>query len=288
MSRCYVIAELGINHNGSLELCKQLIDAAKDCGADAIKLQKRTIEAVYTPEELARPRESPFGSTNGDLKLGLEFGREEYGRIDDYVRKIGLTWSASCWDRDSVSFIATYAPPWLKIPSALITDVELLSTYSATGIHLLMSTGMSTWDEIDAALSALGVIDEDVWDVDAARRVTLLHCHSSYPSPLEEVNLACIRSFQDRYPGVRVGYSSHTVSPWPCLMAVVYGAEVVEFHLTLDRTMFGSDQAASLEPHAAKKLIEEIRTFERCRGDGVKRVYPSEEPIKAKLRRAHV
>lgn len=273
----YIIAEIGINHNGSLETAKQLIDAAKEAGCDAVKLQKRTIEACYTPEELAKPRESIYGTTNGDLKRGLEFGREAYAAIDQQCKRLGLDWSASCWDRESVKFMADFSPPWLKIPSALMTDRALVRAYAATGMPLLVSTGMSTWEEIDQVYS-------DV-TVEGCRDLTLLHCHSSYPSPLEELNLACIRSFRERYPLVKVGYSSHTVSPWPCLMAAVAGAEVVEFHLTLDRAMWGSDQSSSLEPHAAKKLITEIRTWETCKGDGEKRVHASELPAKAKLRR---
>lgn len=275
----YVIAEIGINHNGSLDTAMRLIDAAKAAGCDAVKFQKRTIEAVYTPEELAKPRESVFGATNGDLKRGLEFGESEYMQIDRACREAGLDWSASGWDVESVSFLASFRPPWLKIPSALLTDLALLREYRATGVPLLLSTGMSTWEEIDTAVALVGPVGTH-----DPQELTILHCHSSYPSPLDEINLACIRSFQARY-GLPVGYSSHTVSPWPCLMAAVYGAEVIEFHLTLDRTMWGSDQAASLEPHAATKLVEEIRTWERCKGDGEKRVYPSEIPIREKLRR---
>lgn len=281
--RTYIIAEIGINHNGSLDTCLKLIDAANGAGADAIKLQKRTIEAVYTAEELAKPRESVFGSTNGDLKRGLEFTWAEYSAIDRRCHDAGLDWSASCWDVDSVAFIADFHPPWLKIPSALITDLALLKVYSrhmAEGIPILLSTGMSTWEEIDKAVTYFSYRDHAPY-----RHLTLLHCHSSYPSPLDEINLACIQSFKDRYPGARVGYSSHTVSPWPCLMAAVYGADVIEFHLTLDRSMWGSDQSASLEPASAKKLIQEIRQWEICKGDGIKRVHASEEPVKAKLRR---
>lgn len=275
MSSTYIIAEIGINHSGSLETAKRLIDAAKDAGANAVKFQKRTIEAVYTQEELDKPRESPFGTTNGALKRALEFGQADYEAIDTHCKAVGVEWSASCWDTESVGFIQRFNPPWLKIPSALITNIELVKEYVRTGIPLIVSTGMSTWDEIDLCMHY----------VKLGKPHSILHCHSSYPSPLEEVNLACITSFKARYPGVKVGYSSHTVSPWPCLMAVVYGADVVEAHLTLDRTSFGTDQAASLEPGAFKKLVEEIRTWERCKGDGIKRVYPSEEPIKAKLRR---
>ncbi len=282
MTPIYVIAEIGINHNGSLVTAKRLIDAAKEAGCDAVKFQKRTIEAVYTEEELAKPRESVFGSTNGDLKRGLEFSREAYDQIDRYASACGMSWSASCWDSTSVEFIAAFSPPWLKIPSALITNLELVSAYAAMDILIILSTGMSTWEEIDAAVDCINWERRTVTPESAL--LTLLHCHSSYPSPLDELNLACIRSLQDRY-GLPVGYSSHSVSPWPCLMAAVYGAEVIEFHLTLDRTMWGSDQAASLEPAAAKKLVDEIRTWERCKGDGEKRVYASEEPVKAKLRR---
>jgi N-acetylneuraminate synthase len=289
MRQIYVIAEIGINHNGSLVTAKRLIDAAKEAGADAVKFQARTIELVYLPEELRRPRESPFGSTNGDLKRGLEFSVDQYAVLDRYCTDRNITWSASCWDVQSVVRMAAFSPPWLKIPSALITDLALLEAYRQTDIPLLMSTGMSSWEEIDRAVERVGgewltyQRKNGHWD-DAPPRVTLLHCHSSYPSPLDELNLACIHATKERY-GLPVGYSSHTVSPWPCLMAAVCGAEVIEFHLTLDRSLWGSDQAASLEPTAAKKLVEEIRTWERCKGDGEKRVYPSEEPVKAKLRR---
>lgn len=273
-NRTYIIAEIGINHNGSLELAKQLIRAAKDCGADAVKFQKRTVDLVYTPAELAAPRESPFGSTNGDLKRGLEFGKAEYDEIAGVCSKTDIDWSASCWDTESVTFMDQYDIPWLKIPSALLTNQTILNAHLDTKRPLLLSTGMSTIEEIDQAVIALQEAD-----------LTVMHCHSAYPSPLEEVNLSCIPMFKKRYAWCDVGYSSHTVSPWPCLMAAVYGAQVIEAHLTLDRSMFGSDQAASLEPAAFKKLVEEIRTWERCKGDGVKRCWPSEEPAKRKLRR---
>lgn len=269
--RIYVIAEIGINHNGSLDTATQLIEAAKRAGCDAVKFQKRTVEVVYTAAELAAPRESVFGRTNGDLKRGLEFGDREYDQIEATCRQLGLDWSASCWDVQSVADIAAYEPRWLKVPSALLTNRDLLKIYRGTGIPVYLSTGMSTWAEIDQAVEWLSP-------------ACLLHCHSSYPSPIDELNLACLGSMRERYR-LPIGYSSHTVSPWPCLMAVCAGAEVVEFHLTLDRTLWGSDQAASLEPHAAAKLVEEIRTWERAKGDGEKRVWPSEEPHRKKLRR---
>ncbi len=275
MSRVYVICELGINHNGSLDLAKQLIDAAKEAGADAVKFQKRTIEAVYTAEELAQPRESPFGTTNGDLKRGLEFDASQYADLDRYCRRVGLPWSASAWDVESVSFLASFGVPWLKIPSALITNLALLDAYAATGLPLYLSTGMSTHEEVVSAMQYL--------HARTSNRVLPLACTSTYPCPPSELNLLYIRTLRHLYGAA--GFSSHCVSPWPVLGAVALGASVIEAHLTLDRTSFGSDQAASLEPKAFQKLVEEIRTLEVALGDGQKKVYLSEEPVKAKLRR---
>lgn len=271
----YVVAEIGINHNGSLETAEELIRTAKRGGADAVKFQKRTIELCYTPAELAKPRESPFGTTNGDLKRGLEFSYDQYQQIDRICNEVGIEWSASPWDVPSVHFLAQMSVPWLKVPSALLTNDELLQACVRTGIPIWLSTGMSTEREINRAC-------------DLANPAVLFHCHSAYPSPIEELNLSYLQFIDDLagFPcDCRIGYSSHTTSPWPCLMAVCLGARVVEAHLTLDRTLFGSDQAASLEPHAFEKLVTEIRTFERAYGDGVKRVWPSELPAKEKLRR---
>ena len=267
----YVVAEIGINHNGSLELAKELMRTAKECGADAVKFQKRTVELCYTAEELAKPRENPFGSTNGDLKRGLELSVEQYQQIDTESKALGLDWSASPWDVPSVHFLAQMGVPWLKVPSALLTNTDLLTACVRTGIPIWVSTGMSTEEEIRAAFGV-------------CRPAVILHCHSAYPSPIDELNLSYLTQLARTYTST-IGYSSHTTSPWPCLMAVCLGAEVVEAHLTLDRTLFGSDQAASLEPAAFKKLVEEIRTFERAKGDGIKRVWPSELPAKEKLRR---
>jgi N-acetylneuraminate synthase len=269
----YVVAEIGINHNGSVETAVELMRVAKASGADAVKFQKRTVELVYTPEELAAPRESVFGRTNGDLKRGLEFGVAEYDHIFTESKRLGLDWSASCWDVPSVHFLATYQPKWLKVPSALLTDHALLTQYRRTDIPIWLSTGMSTEQEVRAACAVVSP-------------AVLFHCHSAYPSPIEELNLSYLRTLPDVCETAQLGYSSHTVSPWPCLMAVCLGARVVEAHLTLDRTMWGSDQAASLEPAAFAKLVTEIRTFERAYGDGVKRVWDSELPAKKKLRKA--
>lgn len=267
----YIICEIGINHGGSLKTALEMIDVAKDCGAQAVKFQKRTIEAVYTPDELAKPRDNPFGPTNGDLKRGLEFSRTQYDQIDTYCRKAGIDWSASCWDVGSVHDIASFSPPWLKIPSALITNLELVRAYKETGLPLYVSTGMSTAEEVTVAMDYLG------------SQATPLACTSTYPCPLSELNLLYVRTLIGLYG--RAGFSSHCVSPWPVLGAVALGASVIEAHLTLDRTLWGSDQSSSLEPKAFKKMVEEICTLEIALGDGEKVVFPSEVPIKAKLRR---
>lgn len=276
--KVYIIAEIGINHNGDLGLAKCLMQHAKAAGANAVKFQKRTIEAVYTPEELAKPRLSPWGTTNGELKRKLEFTRADYDEIAAYAASLGLDWFASAWDPASIRFLSDYRPPYLKIPSALLTNDPLLTAYRETGIPLILSTGMSTVEEIDHAVSLL---TDDLKDADS---LTLLHCTSAYPCALEEVNLLAIPTLRGRY-GLPVGFSSHTKAFWPCLGAVALGATMVEAHVTLDHTLFGTDQAASIEPEGFKKLCLEIRDLETCLGDGQKRIYPSEVPIREKLRR---
>lgn len=269
--RTYIIAEIGINHGGSLETALALVGAAYEAGADAVKFQKRTLEVVYTAEELARPRESVYGSTNGDLKRGLEFGRREYDRIAARCRELGVAWSASAWDEASVGFVMGYGVPWLKVPSPLITDMALLGVYRAAGTPVMMSTGMSTGEEVEAAMGVLG------------EGCVPLACTSTYPCPPEELNLRYIQTLRGRYG--RVGFSSHCTSPWPAVSAVALGATVLEAHLTLDRAMWGSDQASSLEPKAFGKMVEEIRTLEVALGTGEKEVFASERPIRDKLRK---
>lgn len=281
----YIIAELGINHNGSLDLAKQLIDVAVEAGANAVKFQKRTIDLVYTEAELNKPRESPWGTTTRQQKEGLEFSDEQYAELSRYCAGAGIQWSASCWDAHSVGLIAAFQVPWLKVPSALLTNAALLRAFRKTRLPLMVSTGMSTVQEIDAAVHELTAPDiMEMGPPKAGSPIALLHCTSTYPCKQEELNLRCIPWLKGRY-GCRVGFSSHAVSPWPCLGAVALGAEVIECHLTLDRTSYGSDQSASLEPAAFKKLVREIRDLEVALGDGKKRVYESEEPIKAKLRK---
>lgn len=270
---CFVIAEIGINHNGSMETAKKLIDAAVACGCDAVKFQKRTVDVVYTKEELAKPRENPFGATNGDLKRGLEFSKEQYGEIDRYCKEKNILWTASCWDEGSVDFMEHFNPPFYKIASASLTDGKLLTHHKKTGHPVIASTGMSTLEQIDRAVEVLG-----------KDKLIILHCTSTYPSKLEELNLSVIPVLMQRY-GVPVGYSGHEVGLSPTFAAAVLGACVVERHITLDRAMWGSDQAASIEPQGFERLVRDIRAWEAARGDGVKRVYESEMPIIQKLRR---
>lgn len=270
---CFVVAEIGINHNGDVEIARRLIDEAVAAGCDAVKFQKRTVEVVYSAEELARPRESPFGSTNGDLKRGLEFGLEEYREIDRYCRDKGILWYASCWDEGSVDFIAQFDPVCYKIASASLTDDALLRHHRQYGRPIILSTGMSTIEQIDHAVDVLGKSD-----------LIILHCTSTYPSKPDELNLRVINTLRERY-GVPVGYSGHEVGLATTLAAVALGAVMVERHITLDRAMWGSDQAASVEPTGFRRLVKDIRAIEQAMGDGVKRVYDSELPIIKKLRR---
>jgi N-acetylneuraminate synthase len=280
----FITAEIGICHNGNLETALQMMAVAKDCGCSAVKFQKRDLASCYTAEELAQPRPGPWGATNGDLKRQLEFGRDEYDEIHAVCDKVGIGWCASAWDVPSVEFLSSYRPAYLKIPSARLTDDGLLSAarelWGREGTQVILSTGMSTMEEVVHAGQVLG-----------PSLAYVLHCTSSYPAPLEELNLSCLHTLRDLYKSwehVKIGYSSHSVSPWPALCAVAMGAEMVEVHVTLDRaTEYYSDHAASLEPEALSKLIREIRDFETAYGDGVKRLMPSEVAVRKKLRREH-
>jgi N-acetylneuraminate synthase len=270
---CFVIAEVGINHNGSLETAFRLIDAAVAAGCDAVKFQKRTVEVVYTAAELDKPRESPFGTTNRDLKMGLEFDSGAYGEIGRYCLKCGIPWFASCWDEASVDFMAKYNPPCFKISSPCLTDDALLRHHRQFGKPILLSTGMSTMDEIRHAFEVLGRED-----------LILMHCTSTYPSQAAELNLNAMDTLRREF-AVPVGYSGHEVGLQTTLAAAALGACVVERHITLDRAMWGSDQAASVEPHGMAHLVRDIRVMEEAMGDGVKRVHESELEVRAKLRR---
>jgi N-acetylneuraminate synthase len=270
---CYVIAEIGINHNGDIDIAKRLIDLAKFSGCNAVKFQKRTIDVVYKPEELAAPRESPFGKTNGDLKYGLEFEFEEYQEIDRYCKEKDIPWFASCWDEASVDFIDQFNVPCYKIASASLTDDDLLRHTRAKGKPVILSTGMSTIEQIDHAVEVLGKND-----------LVVLHATSTYPANYDELNLAVIPVLKRRY-GVPVGYSGHETGIPTSVAVLALGACVVERHITLDRAMWGSDQAASLGPGGIIKMVSGIRIMELAMGDGTKRVIEREAPIIKKLRR---
>jgi N-acetylneuraminate synthase len=270
---CFVIAEIGINHNGDIDIAKKLIDVAVDAGCNAVKFQKRTVDVVYTAEELARPRENPFGATNGDLKRGLEFGFEEYASIDAHCREKKIMWLASCWDEPSVDFIDQFEVPCYKIASASLTDDALLRHTRSKALPILLSTGMSALDEIDHAVKVLG-----------KQGLVLLHSCSTYPAYYEELNLRIIPVLRQQF-GVAVGYSGHETGIPSSVAAAAIGACVIERHITLDRSMWGSDQAASLEPNGIHRLVRDIRLVETSMGDGVKRVLDREVPIMQKLRR---
>lgn len=271
----WICAEIGINHSGSLEIAKKLIDAASLAGADAVKFQKRSVDVVYTKEELEKPRESPFGSTNGDLKRGLEFGFKEYGEISAYCLEKKIDWFASPWDVASVDFLEQFDVIVYKVASACITDMVLLKRIAQTKKPVILSTGMSTIDQVKQAASFF----PDV------RHSALLVTTSTYPAKLEELNLSRIRTLNRLFPYHIVGYSNHHPGLWVNLCAVAMGAHILEFHLTLDRASFGSDQSASIEPNGAIKLISEIRDFEKATGDGKIGMLESERMIMEKLRR---
>lgn len=254
---CFVIAEIGINHNGNVEIAKKLIDIAVASGCDAVKFQKRTLSLVYSQEELDMYRPNPFGETNGDLKRGLEFGYREYEEIDDYCRRKGIMWFASCWDENSVEFIEYFDPPCYKISSACLTDENLLKITKSKGKPILISTGMSTQEEIDRAIEIL----ED--------NIIIFHCTSTYPTDSAEINLAVIPEYRAKY-NFPIGFSGHERGLTPTILAVGLGAVAVERHITLDRAMWGSDQAASLEPEGLFKLVRDIRQVPTLIGDGKK------------------
>ena len=270
---CFIVAEIGINHNGDVDLAKRLISVALAAGCDAVKFQKRTVEVVYTPEELAKPRENPFGPTNGDLKYGLEFEQEEYEEIDAFCKSVKMMWFASPWDERSADFLERFRVPVYKIASACLTDDNLLRHVRATGKPIILSTGMSTYAEIDHAVEVLG-----------KENLVLMHATSTYPATYPELNLRAIPTMAARY-GVPVGYSGHETGIPTSVCATALGACSVERHITMDRAMWGSDHAASLEPNGISRMVRDIRLWEQAKGDGIKRVYEREFPIIKKLRR---
>ncbi|MEZ0395263.1 MAG: N-acetylneuraminate synthase family protein [Anaerolineales bacterium] len=271
----FIIAEIGINHNGDLEIAKQMIDAAVHAGVDAVKFQKRTPEICTPPEQQKQMRETPWGYiTYLEYRHKVEFGEAEYREIERYCRAKGLPWLVSVWDEPSVDFMEQFETPAYKIPSAALTDHGLLRYARRTGKPIILSTGMSTMEQIHQAVKVLG-----------RENLVIMHCTSTYPCEPDELNLRMIETLRGEFPDVPIGYSGHEVGLVPSAIAVALGACMVERHLTLDRAMWGSDQAASVEPGGFERLVKYIRVTEAALGDGVKRVYASELPSLRKLRR---
>mgnify|MGYP001237205109 FL=1 len=269
----FVIAEIGINHNGDLKIAKELIEQSKNAGADAVKFQKRDLNLVFSKEELDKPRKTPFGETNRDLKEALEFDEKEYKEIDLYCKEIGIMWSASAWDLNSLDFLMKFDVPFIKIASAMLTDKDLLIAHAKTNKPLIISSGMSTETQIDKAVELLN-----------PNMLALLHCTSTYPAKTKQLNLSYIKNLMNKY-NFPIGYSGHEVGLSTTICAVALGAKVIERHVTLDRSMWGSDQSASVEMQGFSKLIRDIRNFEEAYGDGKKVVYDDELPILQKLRK---
>jgi N-acetylneuraminate synthase len=269
----YITAEIGINHNGDLEIAKRLIDAAVLAGCDAVKFQKRTPILCVPPDQRNIMRETPWGMmTYMEYRERVEFGEAEYAAIDQYCKERGITWFVSCWDKPSVDFMEQFAPPCYKIASASLTDDALLQHTNHTGRVIILSTGMSTMEEIRHALSLL---NQD--------RLLLTHTTSSYPCPPEELNLNMIKTLQQEFDGP-IGYSGHEVGLQTTCASVVLGARFIERHITLDRAMWGSDQAASVEPAGFARLVRDIRVIEKALGNGHKQVYDREKQMMKKLR----
>jgi len=271
----FIIAEIGINHNGNLAIAKQMIDASVHAGVDAVKFQKRTPEISTPPEQQKQMRETPWGYiTYLDYRRKVEFGEAEYHEIDRYCREKGIPWMVSVWDEQAVDFMEAFDTPAYKIPSASLTDLNLLRHVRRTGKPIIMSTGMSTMLQIHEGVDAVG-----------AKDLAIMHCTSTYPCKPEELNLRMIETLRAEFPDNPIGYSGHEVGLIPSAVAVALGACMVERHLTLDRAMWGSDQAASVEPGGFERLVRYIRVSEASLGDGVKKVYESERLSLKKLRR---
>lgn len=271
----YVIAEIGINHNGSLEIAKKMIEGAARAGCDAVKFQKRTPELCVPKDQWLLERDTPWGRmTYIDYRHKVEFSFEEYLEIDGYCRELGIDWTASCWDVEAVDFMERFNPPFYKAASASLTDHELLLKMKSTNRPLMISTGMSTMEEITAAVDLLGTDN-----------LMIAHATSSYPAPVDELNLRMIDTLTALYPSVPVGYSGHETGLVPTFAAVARGASFVERHITLDRAMWGSDQAASVELVGLERLVSGIRDVEAALGDGIKKVYDSEIGPRKKLRK---
>lgn len=270
----YIIAEIGINHNGDLDIARRLIDVAVMAGCDAVKFQKRTPEKAVPPEYRNVMRDTPWGVISYlEYRHKVEFGHQEYAEIDAYCKEKKIQWFASCWDEESVGFIEQFSPPCYKVASASLTDLPVLEAIKGTGCPVILSTGMSTMEEIKASVDFLGTDN-----------LLIAHSTSAYPCPAEELNLRMIHTLGEMYD-CPIGYSGHEVGLQATLAAVTLGARFVERHITLDRALWGSDQAASVEPWGLMRLVRDIRVIEKALGDGVKVVYESEKAARQKLRR---
>ena len=275
MKKTYIIAEIGINHNGDLNIAKRLIDIASAAGCDAVKFQKRNPDVCVPEHQKSVMRDTPWGKmTYLDYKYKVEFGKKEYDEIDRYCKQQNIAWSASPWDLDSLEFLNQYDIPFIKIPSAMITNTELLEASCKTDKKVIISTGMSSIQEVNNAQRILSLFAKDY---------AILHCNSTYPAPIEELNLCCVKTLKDRYK-CEVGYSGHEFRLGTSVAAVYLGASIIERHVTLDRTMWGSDHMSSVEPQGLFKLVSGIRELEKAFGNGKIEVTESEKPVRKKLR----
>ena len=274
MKPTYIIAEIGINHNGNLDVAKKLIDIAAVAGCDAVKFQKRNPDVCVPEHQKNVMRDTPWGTmTYLEYKYKVEFGKTEYDEIDSYCKEKGIAWSASPWDLDSLNFLNQYDIPFIKIPSAMLTNHELLKSARGTGKKIILSVGMSTEEEIDDAVEILK----------GSKDFAILHCNSTYPAPIEELNLSAIKTLQEKY-NCEVGYSGHEFRLGTTVAAVYLGASIIERHITLDRTMWGTDHMSSVEPQGLIKLVKGIRELEQAYGDGTIKITESQKPIRSKLR----
>ncbi len=268
------IGEIGINHNGSVEIAKKIIDMAKTCGVDFIKFQKRTPELCVPEEVRDRIKETPWGDmTYFEYKKRMEFGYEQFKIIDQYCKKNQIIWFASVWDNPSIQFMEKFNPPCYKIPSAKLTDKELLAELKNLGKPIMLSTGMSTEEEIDKAVNFLN-----------NTKLIIMHCNSSYPAKHSELNLNYIKILKNKYPNHIIGYSGHEEGITPSIIAALLGAKVIERHITIDRAMWGTDQSASIEFSGLRRLVRDLKLLNTWLGDGVKKLYESEIIVKQKLR----
>jgi N-acetylneuraminate synthase len=276
--RCYIVGEIGLNHNGFLDKAFKLIDMAVRTGCDAVKFQKRTLDVVYTPEYLATYKENPYGFKNlGEIKRHLEFSKQDYTDIDQYCREVGIDWYASPWDEASVDFLAQFDIPYMKLASGSITDRNLIIHAAEAGIPLLLSTGMTRLDQIKRSVE---LIQKNGGEI-----ACIYHCKTIYPCPPEQCNLLAMDALKAEFPDIPIGYSAHQLSPTISIMAAALGAKSIEHHVTLSRAEWGSDHAASLEERGVELLVKGVRLFEKARGFPVVKVHKDEYPNITRLRR---